>query len=213
MKIAVLSDTHGHVPDVPDVDLLILSGDYVHTRKNDWLAQQRWVNNTFKPWLDELSQRMTIIGVAGNHDYILEYHKEALPELSWTYLENSGCEFQGLKVWGSPQNKWFFDWSFNKSEKELLEYWKLIPDDTNILILHQPPLGVADWVPYDQVSAGSSTLYDRLIDLKELRLVTVGHLHSNTGIHRKPFSFPIVSGCYVGENYRPNGLSPVILEI
>lgn len=62
-----------------------------------------------------------------------------------TYLEDSGCEVLGYKIWGSPWSPTFFNWAFNLDIGEpLASKWELIPNDTEILITHGPPIGHGD---------------------------------------------------------------------
>jgi len=39
------------------------------------------------------------------------------------YLQDSGVTIDGLKIHGSPQTPWFFDWAFNVRRGELKPYW------------------------------------------------------------------------------------------
>lgn len=176
MKIACLSDTHGHFPEVPDCDLLLLGGDYCpHTTGQQW-----WFKKHFAPWLEELSKRMKIVGVAGNHDLVFETDPELVPAMNWTYLQDSGCEVNGLKIWGSPWQLRFYDWAFNADESQLKEKWDLIPDDTDIVVLHGPPLGYGDLSPYGNEHCGSPSLLKRIEDIQP-KLVIYGHIHSGYG--------------------------------
>ncbi|MEI6873153.1 MAG: UvrD-helicase domain-containing protein, partial [Verrucomicrobiota bacterium] len=60
-------------------------------------------------------------------------------------LLNSGVTIEGLKIWGSPYSPRFFDWAFNCDRGEdIAQHWRLIPDDTDILITHGPPAGILD---------------------------------------------------------------------
>ena len=61
------------------------------------------------------------------------------------YLQNSGIEIKGLKVWGSPVTPYFLGMAFNvRQGTEISKVWNKIPADTDILITHGPPKGVLD---------------------------------------------------------------------
>ena len=47
-------------------------------------------------------------------------------------MQDEGVEWQGLKIWGTPWQPWFFNWAFNGRPDELKSKWALIPDDTTI---------------------------------------------------------------------------------
>lgn len=116
MKICCVADLHGFFPEIPDCDILLMGGDYCpHSRR-----QCFWFQNHFKPYLQSIADRgITIVGVAGNHDWGFQREIEAMPRLPWIYLQDYGCEINGLKIWGSPWQTRYFDWAFNLDEIDL----------------------------------------------------------------------------------------------
>lgn len=176
MKIACLSDLHGYFPEIPECDLLLLGGDYCPTSKD----QLWWYRDFFQPWINKLSTRMKIIGVAGNHDLLFERNPDIIPRMNWTYLQDSGCEFEGFKFWGSPWQTRFYDWAFNADEYEMKQKWAMIPEDTDILLLHGPPRGYGDFSPYGKEHTGSQSLTET-IERIQPKLVIAGHIHSGYG--------------------------------
>ena len=197
MKIACLSDLHGHLPEVPDCDLLLLGGDYC-PRSN---SQEKWFVKKMTPWINELSKTRKIIGVAGNHDFIFEAGPDFRPQMEWTYLQDSGCEWGGYKFWGTPWQPAYYDWAFNANEWELMQIWKQIPDDTDILLLHGPPRGFGDLSPFGNVHTGSPSLLERIKEIKP-KLVIAGHIHSGYG--RYQIEETIFLNCsLVDEAYKP----------
>ena len=124
-----------------------------------------------------------IIGIAGNHDLIFEQAPELLPrDLPWIYLQDSGTTWEGLKIWGTPWQPWFFDWAFNGQPEQLRKIWAMIPDDTNILVVHGPPRGYGDGIPsrYGMRHTGCPHLLER-IHAVQPRLVVFGHIHEGRG--------------------------------
>jgi hypothetical protein len=62
-----------------------------------------------------------------------------------TYLEDCATEIYGVKIYGTPWQPKFCGWAFNLERgQQLMEKWDLIPDDTDVLITHTPPLGYGD---------------------------------------------------------------------
>lgn len=197
MKILCLSDLHGHLPQIPDCDLLILAGDYSPDAKR----QRMWLEMKFQPWLKELRTRMDVIGVAGNHDTIFEDRPDLVPPLDWIYLQDSGVEWRGIKIWGTPWQAIFFDWGFNITEAEMYEKWQLIPPDTDILVLHGPPFMHGDYTPYGNKNAGSPSLLNRIMEIQP-KLAVAGHFHSGRGRYR--IGDTLMMNCtLVNEDYRP----------
>ena len=97
-------------------------------------------------------------------------------------MQDSGIEWEGLKIWGTPWQPWFMDWAFNLREPELKKKWELIPADTDILVLHGPPHGLGDAVLEDHgvYHTGSPSLLER-IKIIEPKLAVFGHIHEGRG--------------------------------
>ncbi|MDP2877638.1 MAG: metallophosphatase domain-containing protein [Holophaga sp.] len=145
MRLICLSDTHGEQDrfKVPDGDVLIHAGDF------SGLGTEREVHK-FAKWMKRMPHRWKIV-IAGNHDRFFEKQPEmarAYLEPDVIYLQDSGCQIEGVHFWGSPWQPWFMDWAFNLPRKgeKLREKWNLIPMDTDVLITHGPPHGILDEV-------------------------------------------------------------------
>jgi Icc-related predicted phosphoesterase len=211
MKICCLSDLHGHLPNIPECDLLLLAGDY----PKGWCGEDHWwYRDNFQPWLEYTSQKCKIIGVAGNHDRVFQKNFDSLPKMEWTYLQDSGTEWNGLKIWGSPWQPRFYDWAFNADEAELKQKWDLIPENTDVLVLHGPPHGYGDRAPrvnekgYE--NTGSPSLLERIKSLK-LKLVVAGHIHSGYGRYQIGETI-FVNAAFVNEQYIPSH-EPIVVEL
>lgn len=139
MIIDCISDLHGFYPKLEGGDLLIVAGDLT---ARDSLEEHQLCGN----WLRKQDYEKIVV-IAGNHDGKLG----ALPLLEnesvmgFTYLRDSGCEFEGLKIWGSPYTPAFCNWHFMEERGAAIRrHWDLIPPDTDILITHGPPRGTLD---------------------------------------------------------------------
>lgn len=191
IRIVCLSDTHDkqRPPDgakrvgatftgieVPDGDLVVHAGDFTGTG-TPWQIMQAGL------WFSSLPHKSKIF-IAGNHDFGFEKRKKESIENfpNCTYLEDSGIEIEGLKIYGSPHQPWFFDWAFNLQRgPEIRKKWDLIPDDTDILITHGPPMGILD-KNREGDSVGCEELYDTIFTrLKKLKLHIFGHIHEGYG--------------------------------
>ncbi|MBI3408266.1 MAG: metallophosphatase domain-containing protein [Planctomycetes bacterium] len=182
-KIVAVSDLHGYLPDnVPPCDLLLLAGDLTPVENHDPVFQASWLQQEFRRWLEKQPARK-IIGIAGNHDFVFERMPFLVPrDLPWTYLQDSGTQWEGIKIWGTPWQPWFFDWAFNGDPERLKRQWSLIPDDTDLLVVHGPPRGYGDGVPErgGLRPAGCPHLLERIRAVRP-RLVVFGHIHEGRG--------------------------------
>jgi Icc-related predicted phosphoesterase len=183
MKIILISDTHtfhGYLNLPTDADMIVHSGD-ISSR-----GHKHEVLNFFT-WYSSLPYKYKIF-IAGNHDFLFEndpdFIKENLPE-NLIYLENSGIEIEGLKIWGSPIQPYFRNWAFNRFRGEdINKYWQMIPTDTNYLITHGPAYKIHDMVNnfYNpDVYVGCKDLKNRLFMLPELKIFQFGHIHEARG--------------------------------
>jgi Icc-related predicted phosphoesterase len=211
IKVACLSDLHGHYPKVPECDLLLLGGDYcaggdIYTRLGHYHDLRRWVNAI------HLYQGATVVGIAGNHDFLFErVGYSGLPPIhGWKYLQDSSFLWRGLHIYGTPWQPRFYDWAFNLDEPELEQKWSLIPDSTDILLVHGPPRGIADFSPFGQEHTGSPSLLQRILEIKP-KLVVCGHIHSGYGQYQIGDTL-VVSSSLVDESYLP--VNPIqVVEI
>lgn len=195
MKITCVSDLHGYLPEIPDCDLLLIAGDICPATNHRVGFQQQWLDTKFRAWLKTAPP---VVAVAGNHDFCLQ--AGGFPDLPWTYLQDSGCEIDGLKIHGSPWQPEFGGWAFNAKERELEARWEQIPPDTDILLLHGPPYGYGDLTD-DGGRVGSCSLTRRIHAIQP-RLVVYGHIHNSYGRYQLGRSI-LVNAAYVDESYFP----------
>ena len=174
MKLVCLSDTHRayHKIKIPSGDVFIHAGDID--------AWDMMCLMDFNEWLADVPCKHKII-VAGNHDKIFATENALARTLlrNATYLENSGCEIEGVKFWGSPITPPFRQWYFMaKRGSAIKKYWDAIPGDTDVLITHGPALGILDYVPYTygQNHAGCEELGIAVHRVKP-KLHIFGHIH------------------------------------
>jgi len=228
MRIVSVSDTHtyGRRVPVPDGDLLVHAGDLTFRGTESEVEREL-------DWLGSLPHERKIF-VAGNHDWFFDpqmpqdFHGyplrrsrpvEALladyPNI--VYLQDSGCEFEGWKIWGSPWQPNFQSWAFNfpkAGEAIPLETWARIPSDTQILVTHGPPFGILDAVAPGR-NVGDRALYDRIRNLPDLRLHIFGHIHEGYGRDERVLAsgakITFVNASTCTREYRPVN-PPVVVD-
>ena len=186
MKIVCISDMHGMLPLLPECDLLLIAGDVCpppYWPVNEAIERQaRWLNDVFRSWL-ESTKCKAIVGIAGNHDVVFESFP---PSLSWIYLQDSGVNWGGLKIWGTPWSKWIitpwpYEWAFGAEDTEQQYRFTKIPIDVDILVSHAPPLSILDETN-NGIHAGSEVLLDRIKHLPNLKMHVFGHIHEAAGM-------------------------------
>lgn len=209
MDITCVSDLHGYYPELPGGDLLIVAGDLTaRDETKEYLKFHEWIRK-------QVYKKVVLIG--GNHDNHLQKDFFSGPSEKWLgfeYLCDSGTEFEGLKIWGSPWTKKFAGMNPHcmaftcDTEKELAEKWALIPKDTNILITHNPSFGNFDWVRNRDgsigPSVGSITLWlEMLRMIPNLKLHVTGHIHEAYGNCLHASRIHLVNASHVNERYEP----------
>lgn len=208
MIIDCISDLHGYYPKLEGGDLLIVAGDLT---ARDFESEHA----LFDYWINEQNYKKKIV-IAGNHDNVLA--EKRLKFQFCDYLCDSGTEFEGLKIWGSPWTKTFAGMNPKckaftcNTEEELTSKFSLIPEDVDILITHSPPFGILDGIPnmYDGTyfHVGSRSLDDKIFSsLKNLQLHVFGHIHEHGGKKEKNYSvrdkYFSVNASHVNERYKP----------
>lgn len=207
MKIVCISDTHSfHVGlKIPAGDVLIHAGD---------ISEQGYPAEIidFLRWFSSLPHAHKVF-IAGNHDWLFEREPEFAATLipdGLTYLQDSGCEIDGLKIWGSPVTPRFFDWAFNRERgEEIQKHWRLIPPETDIVVTHGPAWGILDQ-NYQRKSQGCVDLMHRLQAVRP-RLHVCGHIHSGYGTATLG-TIRMVNASVCNEAYRPIN-DPVVVTI
>lgn len=192
-RIVCISDTHGKHRDVqlPPGDILIHAGDFTKS------GEVRSIADLCKFFGE--SNFLEVVCIAGNHDMTLqpEYYEE-----NWKRFHNKqfDCEKaraslehcvylkdswyvskSGVEIYGSPWSPVYFDWSFNLERGEAIrKVWDEIPDSTDVLVTHGPPLGRGDYTSHN----GRAGCYDLLVAVQEKskpRVHIFGHIHEGAG--------------------------------
>lgn len=206
MKIDCISDLHGSLPQTPGGDVLIVAGDCT---ARDTIPE--WLE--FLNWFKAQKYKKKIL-VAGNHDGCLAQCRP-LEDTELEYLCDSGCEFEGMKFWGSPWTPKFGRWYFMKTESELGDVFSQIPQDVDVLITHGPPYGILDKIDGRDEHVGSKALNRQVLSremMPQLKLHVFGHIHEQGGKEFDTTFVKFVNCSYMDEYYLPaNGVKRVIL--
>jgi len=204
MRIVFVSDTHGmhRKVEVPVGDVFVHCGDF--TKNSDDTLED------FRAWLAELPFAHRIV-VAGNHDRAFEEvpgYASAMIGESATYLQDSGVTIDGISFWGSPWQPAYNNWAFNLPRgAALARKWNLIPNGTDVLVTHGPPMTILDEVAGDG-HLGCADLWKRVRDIGP-RIHAFGHIHEGSGVDVRDGTTFVNAAICDGE-YRPVNTARVV---
>lgn len=197
MKVAAMSDLHGTLLPVEDIEpceLVCISGDIVPLNiQASSRKTKSWLRNKFKPWCESLPCDKVVF-IAGNHDFYLQdldfmysvFPKDGkvtyLFHEGYTYTSREGKEYS---IFGTPYCKIFGNWAFMDSNERLIELYENIPENLDILLTHDQPYGWGDvleqlitpWA--DSSHIGNQPLAQAILK-KQPKYLFCGHLHSTT---------------------------------
>ena len=181
LRIGCIADLHGHLPPIPDCDLLVVAGDLGPPAPgylNAWPPADDWLTGEFADWLR--TSPSPVVGCLGNHDRVGEVRPKLLADLPWVLLHDSGATVAGLRCWGSPWTLGDGNRAFTGGEHRLARAFAKIPVGVDLLLTHGPPAGVLDGRGHSGTVRGSTALADRLLDVPP-RLHVHGHMHGDGG--------------------------------
>lgn len=186
MKLVLLSDLHGNLPEVPEHDLVIIAGDlcpgpvYIDGKWRPDLSNSNQLDWLYKDFANWAKKNVQTVCIAGNHDTAIEeYGFNYIPKL--VYLKDNWCVFNGIRIWGTPWIRRFDNLAFNADSLQREKAASLIHSDTDILICHSPLEGIRDQIRPDSENLGCRYLNIRVNQIKP-KLVVCGHIHESAGI-------------------------------
>jgi len=195
MIIDCISDLHGELPKLEGGDVLIVAGDLTISHKPIEF-------DNFFEWLRNQDYKYKIV-IGGNHDSYLQknimygqismdFGKQLDGSYDFYYLCEASVTIEGVKFFGTPWTSTFdginpLCKAFTvDGEIQLRQKWKIIPEDTDVLITHCPPYGIGDLVKgyfHPSENVGSIDLLDKVLS-SNIRLHVFGHIHNGYGVTR-----------------------------
>ena len=207
-KFVCVADTHRLHEQIimPEGDVLLHGGDI----GLECMSTEE--TKRFNKWLGTLPYEHKIL-IPGNHDFYAEKNPALVKELltNGTLLIDEMVTVRGFRIYGSPWQPWFFNWAWNLQRgPEIATVWDKIPDDTDILITHGPPLERLDKT-LNGDPVGCADLKYRLTQLNQLKAHIFGHIHPGYGLEEyKGVQYVNASTC--NEAYEPVN-PPIVIEL
>lgn len=165
--ILCLSDTHNahhRLSQLPEADVLVHCGDCTEYGTEEEALE-------FLQWFCDLPYRHKLF-VPGNHDVCLHGATVEGLDPNCHILANSGITIEGVHFYGLP----FFMEGFEDSLVHA------IPSNVDVLISHQPPLGILDESDMEgkPIRYGSELLF---LHIQRIRpsYCLFGHVHAGYG--------------------------------
>lgn len=208
LKVVFISDTHSLARDlvVPDGDVLVHCGDLAGNGRIDELMQQL-------EWLSRFPHKHKIL-VAGNHDELFEQWpiiaREETARRGIIYLQDQWITIEGVTFYGTPWQPQFNNWAFNiKEEEKRAQIYAGIPEFTDVLITHCPPLGILDFCQDGHV--GCNALWWEVMERVKPSVHAFGHVHEGYGMFVVG-STTFVNASICTGDYNPTN-KPIVLTV
>lgn len=232
-RLVIFSDIHMKWNELtlPKGDFLIFAGDATYQGKEYEIIP-------FLVWLESRVQNYKkVLFIGGNHDRLLEQDPSHFRQLksiyapSIIYLEQSSYKdtISGIKFHGIPFVRTINgNWSFERSEAEMEELVKQIPDDIDVLISHGPPYGILDnfyrkraiddptarfGIRFEEIElkVGSKALLKRIQEIRP-RVVCFGHIHENGNTKLEIDGITYINAAILDEHYEI-AHEPMVIDV
>lgn len=219
MRLVLLSDTHCQLSkiEVPEGDLLIHAGDATYRGTVQEISK-------FNEDLGKIKDKFKhgILFTPGNHDWGYEKDSNLFKSITTNakVLIHESIEIEGIRFFLSPYQPAFCNWAYNVPRGEALaEKWSQIPDNTNVLVTHGPPMGILDPVErfngqkceWETEHVGCEDLYNKIQQLGQLKLHVFGHIHLGYGM-LKVGRLTYANASVCTEEYKPIN-KPIVVEL
>lgn len=127
------------------------------------------------------------------------------------FLHDTGTTIEGINFWGIPWVPNLIGWPFYGDDNVLTNKYSLVPKNTDVVISHGPPYGVADRIMselHPHVGAAQADLMIKDVNPKHF---ICGHIHEGYG-HYELENTNIWNVAIMDAIYRPVN-APVVFEM
>lgn len=204
LRIVCISDTHGafleHL-NLPDGDVLLHAGDMSFKGTIPEMT-------AFNEYCGKVKHKYSygIHACPGNHELGVEANESLHKSIATNYnlLIHDAVDIAGIKFFFSAYQPTFFNWAYNLDRGQAIKQkWDEIPNNTNVLITHGPTYGKLDKTPRGE-QVGCVDLYNRIMQLPDIKLHVCGHIHSAYGIYESLSGIWYANASICDEKYHPH---------
>ncbi len=194
MKLCVVSDLHGRLPEIPDCDVLAIVGDICPDFGWDSditkIRQTEWLGDEYFAWEHQVPAEH-IIATPGNHDWVstfpdncrshmyidqgVEFYAGSKMRGSWPEPLGTAKLQPTIKFWLTPWVAPCGDWNWLADRDRRRYYFDNVPHKVDVLLMHGPAYDVGD-LTYSNEPAGCREMRD-IIQKRQPRYAFFGHIH------------------------------------
>lgn len=226
MRVCIISDCHGYLPELESCDLVLICGDIIpleiqRSVTDSWI----WYSTTFEFWAKKLPCDKVLF-IAGNHECGFYkqrgQYRELFPEDNKiTYLEDDLYIYEKdskqYSIYGTPWCQIFGRWAYMLPDEQLEKIYLGIPHNIDILMTHDAPYGVSDillqkdcpWANGEHI--GNKPLREAILKRKP-KINVHGHLHSTSHEFELLGDTKVINCSLKDEFYNPI-YSPIYFEL
>ena len=238
LKIVGISDIHGLLPVIPECDVVCCAGDISPLEiQSDQTSMVSWFCLVFLPWVESLPCKKFVM-ISGNHDFFLQnIHRRLIDEsdgyrrYTWrsasdvmkkllpgnlrgkynklVYLCDSSYEYEGHRFYGTPWIGDLSNWAFYQDNDTLMEKYKNIPKQCDVIITHMPPKieGLGEVIQGGCFNTGTdygSPELAEVLKTRDFKYALCGHVHSGQHLPVEFDGKKLVNVSLKNEDYKEN---------
>ena len=238
LKIVAISDIHGMLPELPECDVVCCEGEISPLEyQSDQTQMLGWFYLVFLPWVESLPCKKFVM-ISGNHDFFLQnIHRRLIDEsdgyrrYTWrsasdvmkkllpgnlrgkynklVYLCDSSYEYEGHRFYGTPWIGDLSNWAFYQDNDTLMEKYKNIPKQCDVIITHMPPKieGLGEVIQGGCFNTGTdygSPELAEVLKTRDFKYALCGHVHSGQHLPVEFDGKKLVNVSLKNEDYKEN---------
>ncbi len=194
LQIVVMADTHSKHDQIeaPKGDILIHAGDATGFGGRNQFE-------CFCEYFTKLPHKYKVL-IAGNHDPCFEKYISEIPTRlpNVHYLVDESVVIEGIKIYGTPWTP--CHWAYHTDQDKLIDKWRQIPNDVDLLVTHMPPAKILDFDEKANKHEGCPQLAEQIKQRIKPQYHVFGHVHTQ-GIYKSNHTV-FINAAVTGGEYK-----------